>query len=225
MSKKEKTAENNLENVEHALGRTERFIEDNQKNITIIVLALILLVGGYWAFKKLYMEPQLAEAQRQVFFAQNYFNNDDYQTALDGDGINPGFLEIIDNYGRTSVGKLSRYYVGISYLHLGEYDEAIQYLKRFRTKNTELAVVANGAIGDAYLESGNNAEALKWYAKAAAVDNEITAPFYLLKKGVVLEAQGDNAKALEAYITIRDKYKNSAEARQIEKYIIRASMK
>lgn len=104
MSKKENTAENNLENVEHALGRTERFIEENQKNITIIVLAIIIVVGGYWAYKKLYMEPRNAEAQQSIFHAQNYFSNDEFQTALDGDGMSPGFLELIDDYGNTRLG-------------------------------------------------------------------------------------------------------------------------
>lgn len=224
MSKKESTAENNLENVEHALGRSERFIEDNQKNITIFVLALIIVVGGYWAYKKLYMEPRNAEAQQSVFHAQNYFNNDQFQVALDGDGMAPGFIEIIDNYGNTQAGKLSKYYAGISYLHLGEFELAIDYLNDFSTKNEELKAIANGAIGDANLELGNKEEALRFYNKAIDSKNELTSPFYLLKKGILLEEMGNKADAFNAYQTIKDEYKNSAEARQIDKYITRVSL-
>jgi tetratricopeptide (TPR) repeat protein len=224
MAKKQTTAENNLENVEHALGRSEQFIEENQKSITIFILALIILVGGYWAYKKLYLEPLEAEAQAQVFHAQSYFNNDEFQIAIDGDGMNPGFLEIIDNYGSTSAGRVSRYYAGISYLHLAEFEEAINYLKKFKTKNAELKAISTGAIGDAYLELGESAEALKWYTNASKVKNEMTTPFYLMKKGIVLEQMGDNSKALEAYKAIKEEYPNSSEARQIDKYITRVSL-
>ena len=224
MSKKENTAETNLENVEHALGRSERFIEDNQKNITIFVLALIIVVGGYWAYKKLYMEPRNAEAQLSVFHAQNYFNNDQYQIALDGDGMAPGFLEVIDNYENTKAGMLSKYYAGISYLHLGEFELSIDYLKGFKTKNEELKAIANGAMGDAHLELGNMQEALKFYTKAIDAGNELATPFYLLKKGIILEEMDNKVEALKAYQTIKDKYENSAEARQIDKYITRVSL-
>ncbi len=224
MSKKENTAENNLENVEHALGRSERFIEDNQKNITIFVLALIIVVGGYWAYKKLYMEPRNAEAQQSVFQAQNYFNNDQFQIALDGDGMAPGFLEVIDNYGNTQAGKLSKYYAGISYLHLGEFEMALDYLEGFSTNNEELKAIANGAMGDAHLELGNQEEALQFYSKAINAKNELASPFYLLKKGILLEEMGNKADALNAYQTIKDEYENSAEARQIDKYITRVSL-
>lgn len=226
MSKKEKKAENSLENVEQALGRTELFIEKNQKTITIIVLALIVLVGGYWAYKKLYIEPLEVEAQRQVFYAQTSFSNDEYQVALEGDGNSPGFLEIIDTYGNTPIGNLSNYYAGICYLHLGEFENAINYLKKFKTSNIELKSIAAGAIGDAQLELGNKEEAVKAYNKAiSSPTSEITTPFYLLKIGVVYEELGENEKALKSYQTIKEDYKNSSEARQIDKYITRVKLK
>ncbi|TCO09284.1 tetratricopeptide repeat protein [Natronoflexus pectinivorans] len=224
MSKKENTSENKLENVEQALGRTERFIEENQKTLTIAVLALILIVGGYWAYIKLYSEPQEAEAQRQMFHAQIMFENEDYSAALEGDGINPGFLEIIDNFGRTKAGNLSRYYAGISYLHIGEYEEAIRYLRRFKTKNDKMNAVSLGAIGDAHAELGDINEAIRWYQRASQIENSITAPFFLLKKGLAYESIGDNVRALEAFRTIKEKYRESTEARQIDKYITRVSL-
>jgi len=224
MSKKETAAETNLESVEHALSSTEKFIEDNQKNITIIVLALIILVGGYWAYKKLYMEPRNEEAQQSIFQAENYFNNEQFQTALDGDGMAPGFLEIIDSYSNTQTGNLSKYYAGISYLHLGEFETAIDYLKDFNTKNIELKAIATGAIGDAYLELDNKEEALRYYNKAISIENELTTPFYLLKKGIVLEEMGNKEDALKAYQIIKDDFETSTEARQIDKYITRVSL-
>ncbi|HHU00662.1 tetratricopeptide repeat protein [Xiashengella succiniciproducens] len=225
MSKKQSsTAEQNLQQVETALGRSEQWIEDNQKSITIFVLAFIIAVGGYWGFKKLYVEPRNVDAQKAVFQAQNYFGNDDFQQALDGDGVTPGFLEIIDSYGNTKAGKLAKYYAGISYLNLGQYEEALGYLKSFKTKNPELKAVKEGAIGDCYLELGEKDQALKYYNSAIAVNDAVTTPFFLLKKGMLLEEMGNKTEALKAYTTIKEEYAESVEASQIEKYISRVSL-
>ncbi|MDG5800024.1 tetratricopeptide repeat protein [Marinilabiliaceae bacterium ANBcel2] len=224
MSKKENTTvENNIENVESALGRTEKFIEENQKLLTIGVLALILLVGGYWAYKQLYMEPREQEAQVQIFHAQHHFGNENFEAALEGDGINSGFLEIIDDFSRTAAGNLAKYYAGISYLHIGEFELSINYLEDFSTRNSELRAISTGAIGDAYLELGNEAQALSYYQRASRIDNDITAPFYLLKSGLVYESIGESSNALEIYTKIKKEYQNSAEAREIDKYISRVS--
>jgi tetratricopeptide (TPR) repeat protein len=225
MSKNQIKKDDTLENVEVALGKTEQFIENNQKLLTIIVLALVVVVGGYYAYQKLYLQPLDKEAQKEVFSAQLFFERDEYKMALEGDGLHPGFLDIIDQFGQTNVGKLSRYYAGVSYLHLGEFENAIEYLKKFKTDSPELAAVSAGAIGDCYLELGNKEESLDWYEKAVSYENLLTAPFYLLKQGMLLEQTGKNEEALKAYQTIKDKYKTSNEARQIDKYITRLALK
>ena len=222
--KKHQKQDDTLESVEFALSKTEKFIEDNQKNLTIIILALVILVGGFWAYKRLYKQPLETKAQKDVFYAQLYFERDSFNLAINGDGINPGFLDIIDEYSGTKAGKLSRYYAGISYLYLGMYEDAIKNLEKFKTKDTQLSAISMGAIGDCYSELGNNSEAIKWYSKSIAIDDEITTPFYLLKQGILFEQNGEKDKALKAYQTIKDKYKESTEARQIDKYITRLSL-
>ena len=223
--KKHSKQEETLGNVEIAFSKTEKFIEDNQKNLTIAVLALLIVIGGFWGYRKLYKIPLEERAQKEVFNAQIYFERDSFNLALNGDGMNPGFLEIIDEYGSTKIGNLSHYYAGISYLHLGDFDEAMLHLKKFKTKEPRLNAISKGAIGDCYSELENADEALIWYAKAIAVNDETTTPFYLMKQGLLFEQTNQNDKALNAYQTIKDKYKNSSEARQIDKYITRISLK
>ncbi|MDR2929210.1 MAG: tetratricopeptide repeat protein [Cytophagaceae bacterium] len=222
--KKHYKQEDTLENVEYALSRTEKFIEDNQKILIIVVLALVILVGGFWAYRKLYRQPLETRAQKEAFYAQLYFERDSFNLAINGDGINPGFLDLIDEYGSTKIGKLSRYYTGVSYLKTGNFDEAINYLKKFTTNDPKLKAISTGAIGDCYSELGNTNEAISWYAKAATVEDDITTPFYLMKQGILLEQGGEKEKALNVYQTIKDKYKTSSEARQIDKYITRISL-
>jgi len=226
MSKKQKeTTTDSFENVEHALSTTEQFIEDNQKMLSIIALVLILVVGGYWGLKKLYFLPLEQEAENSIYAAQNYFEKDSFNLALNGDGNSLGFLDIIDEYSSTKPGNLASYYTGICYLHLGDYEQAIDYLSSFSADDNLITATANGAIGDANLELGNKEEAVSYYKKAIEVDNEIIAPAYLMKLGLLYEDMGNKEEAVKAYSKIKDNYKNSAEARQIDKYITRASLK
>ncbi len=226
MSNKEKeyATESGIENVEHALSRTEQFIEDNQKILTIIMFAIIIIVGGYWGAKKLYFLPKANEAQESIFFAQNYFEKDSFKLALNGDGMNMGFLEVADNYSMTKPGKLAKYYAGVSYLHLGEYDNAIEYLSDFSTDDELLGATAKGALGDAYLEKGDVNAAISNYKSATNVNNSVVAPTYFFKLGLVYESQKKYEEAIEAYKSIKENYSTSTESRNIDKYITRAEL-
>jgi tetratricopeptide (TPR) repeat protein len=226
MSNKEKeyATETSMENVEHALSKTEQFIEDNQKTLTIIMLAIIIIVGGYWGAKKLYFVPKANEAHESMFYAQNYFEKDSFNLALNGDGMNAGFLDIADEYSMTKPGKLAKYYAGVSYLHLGQFEEAISYLKGFSCEDELLNATAKGSLGDAYLESGDVKSAISYYKEASEVESEVIAPVYLLKLGLLFEDQKEYEDALKAYQQIKDDFKTSGEARNIDKYITRAQL-
>jgi tetratricopeptide (TPR) repeat protein len=223
MSKK-KTAKplENLKEVEHALTSAEQFFEDNSKIISIIfgtaiVLALIILLTH-----RFYLAPRETKAQDQMFAAQQYFEKDSFNLAVNGDGNYPGFLDIIDNYGRTKAGKLAKYYTGISYLQMGKFKDAVEYLEAFKTDDLLLGSVKLGATGDAYAELGEKDKALKLYTEAARLnDNAFTSPKYYLKAGLLYESAGNKDKALEMYRMIKDKYPETEEGRTIDKYIAR----
>jgi TolA-binding protein len=222
--KNKEVQENNAEALENALTRTEQYIESNQKSLTIIVIAIIVIVGTFLGYKKLYIAPMEKEAQSQVFVAEQYFEDEAYDLALNGDGNYLGFLDIIKSYGPTKVGNLSNYYAGISYRALGEYETAIDHLKRFSTSDKMITSVAYGAIGDCYVQLENYQEGVKFYVKAAtAGKNSFSSPLYLMKAGMVYEELGKKAEALKVYETIKSDYSKSPEAREIEKYITRVS--
>jgi tetratricopeptide (TPR) repeat protein len=224
MAKKKTSQNDNLKDIESALTRTEQFIEDNQKLITYVVGAIVLVVVGYLGLSKFIIQPRQEDAQSQMFMAESYFEKDSFNLALNGDGNYLGFLDIIDDYGMTKSAKLARYYAGISYLRLGEYEDAIKSLGRFKTKDILLGPVKEGGMGDAYLQLGDQDKALRHYTRAADMsDNEFTTPIYLMKAGNLLEIQGNHTKALEMYKRIKTKYPETNEGRNVEKYIARVS--
>jgi len=222
MVKKQDKTEGGIVAVEEALSRTERFIENNQKILTIVIGAIVIVVLIFFGFKRFYMAPREQEAKEQMYTAEAYFEMDSLQLALNGDGMYPGFLDIIDDYSMTKGADLSNYYAGICYLRLGNFEEAIDHLKSFKGKDNILGPMAKGAIGDAYLEMNQTAKAADYYIAAADLkDNEFTTPIFLMKAGWSYELLKDSKKALEVYERIKYKYPTSAEAREIEKYIAR----
>jgi tetratricopeptide (TPR) repeat protein len=221
---KDPKKEDSLSDVESALTRTEHFIEKNQKILTIVVGAVVLVVGGYLAFKALYVQPREKDALEQMFMAELYFEKDSFNLAVNGDGNYLGFLDIIDDYGSTKAANLANYYIGVSYLHLGQYQDAIDYLNKFETDDLLLAPVAAGAKGDAYVELNEADKALSQYKKAYGYANEFTTPIYLMKAGKLLESEGKYEEALQAYREIKQKYPESNEGRTIDKYIARVEI-
>ena len=135
----------------------------------------------------------------------------------------PGFLQIIDDYGITKSANLAHYYAGISFLNLGNFEEAIYHLKKFKSKDQVVSAMATGAIGDAYMEMDDISTATSYYVEAATMrENEFSAPIFLMKAGNAYELQGNYSEALEMYETIKFDYPTSNEAREIDKYISRA---
>jgi tetratricopeptide (TPR) repeat protein len=208
--------------VEEALTKTEKFFEKNQKILLYVVGGLIVVVLGYFGFKKLYIEPKENEAQEQIWVAQRYFEQDSLDKAMKGDGNNLGFEDIVNDYGMTKSGNLAKYYLGMCYLKKGQFQDAIDKLKSFDGESEIVGPLAKGAIGDAYMELGETDNAIDYYIAAADKNsNEFTSSLFLFKAGFAYEDLGKFDKALEVYKRIQKDYFKSYEARDIEKYISR----
>lgn len=223
---KDKKEQDSFSEVESTLTKTEQLIEDNQKILTIVVGVAIAIVVAYLGFTKLYIQPREVDAQEQMFMAEQYFEKDSFNLAINGDGNYLGFLDIIEDYGMTDAGNLANYYTGISYLRLGEYEAALEYLNEFDTDDLLLAPISEGAKGDAYRELGETDKALAAYKNAYnSNENEFTTPVYMMKAANLLEAEGNLEEALEIYKNIKEKYPTTTEGRSVEKYIARVEIK
>jgi len=215
-----------VDSVDSALTRTEKYIEQNQKMLTTAVLVILAIVAAYMGFRKFILAPKEAEAQKEIFAAESYFAQDSFRLALEGDGNNLGFLEVSDNYRITRTAKLAKYYSGLCYLHMGEFDDAIKYLKKYNTKSKIVGALVLGAIGEAYEGKEEYPEAAQYYVKASEKNpNLFTSPMFLMKAAQVYEAQNNYKEALSLYERIQDKFPQSNEAATIDKYIARAKAK
>jgi len=232
MAKKKDAAEEKLAVVEETLGKTEQFIENNKKMISYVIygiVAVVLIVMGY---NKYIVKPREMNAFNAMYQAEWYFEKDSFNLALEGDGINPGFLSIIDDYGSTKSGNLANYYAGLCYMHLAEqdtaaaaqenYQNALDYLDDFSSDDELIMPMALGAMGDAYDNLGESEKAASKYVEAADfTDNEFSTPLFLMKAGIVYSSLGNHEKALEMFNRIKKDYYTSDQGRNVRKYIAR----
>lgn len=215
----EPTPENTDVNLGDVYTRTELFIENNKKAITIGVVGVLLVVGGLLGYKKLIAEPKAAEAAENMWKAQYYFEIDSLNKALNGDDQWPGFLTIAQEYGSTPSGKLAHYYLGAIYMQQGEYDAALEHYKKADLDDDVLRVMAVGNQGDALVELGRTDEAVKQFEKAAnMVSNELITPMFLMKAGILHQQAANWSSAAKAFKRIATEFPNSQEANTARKY-------
>lgn len=212
------------ERVESAIGRLEQFIYRNGKSLLTVLIVIVLIIGGYFAYKHLYQAGRADKASAAMFVAQQNLQQELFDVALNGDGNNPGFLDIIARFGSTPQGNIARHYAGMCYVHLGDLDAALDYLNRYRQVDGVPAYIVNaqnfGLRGDVYVQKSDFAKAVEMYSKAIRVsDNSFTAPYYLKKMGLAYIADGKSAQAAEAFQRILDEFPSSMEARDVEKYL------
>lgn len=189
----------------------EHWVEKHPKTIFGIAGILLLAVGGYFGFNY-YKSSQDAEAQREMFQAVYYFEADSLTLALNGDGNNLGFIDIIEEYKFSDAANLAHFYAGVSYLKQGNFDAAILYLEDFSSNDLLVQARAYSLIGDAYMEKQNFEDAASYYNKAANYKpNKYFSPAYLMKAALAYEKLNQNDKAKETYSKIITEFWDSAE--------------
>ena len=213
-----------LKNVEETLTRTEQLLEENYKLLLGVLGVIVVLVGLFW-LGRYWVGKKNDEAQSQMYQAQKWLEMDSVKLALNGDGNYLGFIDIAKNYKFTKAGNLAKYSAGICYLHLGEFQNAIDYLNKYSKKDKLIGSVAIGAMGDAYVELGDLDKGISKYVEAADVaNNSFNTPLYLMKAGQILELQKKYTDALKLYERIKKDYPESNEGTTIEKYIARINL-
>lgn len=213
-----------ISNVEQTLSRTEHFLEENYKSLLIGLAVIIVIVGLVW-LGKLYLNKRNDEAQSQIYQAEKYLEMDSLSLALNGDGNYLGFLDIAKDYKLTNTGNLARYSAGICYLHLGQYQDAIDFLNKYKKKDKVIGSLAIGATGDAYVELGNTEKGISLYLEAAEfANNSFNTPLFLMKAAELYELSGKFSDALKLYERIENEYPESTEGTTVEKYIARVKL-
>lgn len=200
---------------------------EKYKNIILgILAAIILIVAGWLIYKNYFLKPKEERAVEAMFKAEEYFRNDSLTLALNGDGQNKGFLNVIKNFDGTKAANLAHFYAGIIYLRTNDFNNAVKHLKDFSTDSKQIQMLAFGRLGDAYSEQGKKEEAVNNYKKAGNYfpEDEVNSSEFLFRAGYLLESMGKNKEAVDVYKEIKEKYPKTEKGFSIDKYIYRLSV-
>lgn len=208
--------------ADEVLSKSEALIIKYKKPLIAAIAAVVIILIGVTSYNTYVAEPKEKEAAEAIFAAEALFAAQNFEQALNGDGVNLGFAEIADEYSGTAAGNIANAYAGMSLAQLERYEEAIEYLKAFDGDDQMVAPAAYGTLGSCYAQTGDADAAISNYLKAAKkADNATISPYYLLQAGIMYEAQGDKDDAEKLYKEIKSKYATSSIAMDIDKYINR----
>jgi TolA-binding protein len=189
----------------------EDFLKSNSKILAGVLAVAVVLIGGILFFQY-NTQQQNEKAQAEMFQAVYFFEQDSVDFALNGDGINKGFLNIIESYPRTDAANLAHFYTGSIYLSQKKFEDALTHLQEFSTDDYLVQAKAYSLVGDANLELGKTEEAIAQYTKAARTnENKFMSPKYLAKLAVAQEEAGKIEDAINTYTEIEEKYYESFE--------------
>lgn len=210
-----------IESLEQVLADpqgTSNFL-NKYKNVIIGLVGAVLGTFAVWSGYNYYMASLDEEAQKEMFRAVFYFENDSLQLALAGNGPAKGFEYIIDEYGGTKAGNLARFYAGTAYLRLGQFEKAAETLEDFKGGDLLVTARAYSLTGDAYMELKQYDKAVDWYKKAVSWQpNKFFTPAYLMKLGLAQELAGNVDGAIAVYSEIANNYSDQSEASDAKKF-------
>ena len=214
-----------LQENENFVTRFLSFFDKYQNIIYGVIIGILVVILAILAFNRFYIQKKNAEASAQIVQPIHWFIQGDtasLKLALEGDGENDGFLDIASGYKITKTSNTANYYAGLTYLKLGQKEDALEYLKKFKKKEDVLWYACQATIGDIYDEQGDESKAISYYEKAAKGTDPYFTPIALFKLGQMFERKGDWKKALDAYQTIEKDFYAEYNKMSIAQYVERA---
>ncbi len=223
MAKKD-NAEETIVDVQEVYTKTELFIDRNRKGLAMGIGAAILVVLAIIGYKYLIVQPTENEANEASWKAEQYFEIDSLDLALEGDGLYLGFLDIVEQHDGTKAAMRAHYNMGIIYRDRGDFESAIEHFQQANFNDDVMSILATGNIGDCHVEMGNVAEGLTFLTKAvnkAKGSNgaAFTAPIYMYKAAVANMELGNKEAAKGLFEDITEKYPTAQQSNDAKKYL------
>lgn len=195
---------------------SSRFLHYYRNNKAVVWgtgIGLVLVIGliiGYF----IYSSQQEREAETLLGTAEQYYMDGELERALygDDDEFTLGFIQISDNYGRTSSGNLARYYAAVVYYELEQFEDALAYIERFRPPSGIMGVGPISLHAVILSELDDLEAAAQKFIEAAEWDeNESTTPHNLMEAAISFEEAGAYDRAVEQLDIILEDYPDSPQ--------------
>ncbi|MCH2020978.1 MAG: tetratricopeptide repeat protein [Saprospiraceae bacterium] len=227
--------------VEEFKEKANNLFEDNKNLIFGVIGVVVVLTCGLYYYSQMYMKPRKADAQAELYKANQYMDKDSFNLALNGKTIKGqagnfiGYYGIIDQYSGTPASNLAHFYAGSALLNLGvqymndgdtvkakkTYLLVLEFLQEYSGEEL-LQVQAYNMMGDAASELGNFEDAMGYYEDAAGYTENLALQIYSnFKLAKLLEFQKKNEEAKRVFQEIMDKDAQLGERLGVDKDLIR----
>ncbi len=201
---------------------TQTWFEENKKRLSTFGLIVLALVLGGWFYVN-NARNNNEKAMNDLAKVFEYYDNGQYQVAINGlpEKNIPGLQTIVENYGSTKAGNISKFYLANAYFNIQNYEKALELFESVSTSVDFVSISAIAGEASCYEAKGDFAQAAKYYEKAGkksstdpnAADNLVCAARNYVKTG-------DKARAIELYKLVKEEYAQSAAARDAERFLL-----
>ena len=222
---KKEQGQSTLHTQESFVVRVLNFFNQYDKIIYGVAIGLLAIVGVLLAFNKFYLAPRTEKASAMMTAPIEFMMKADSLSlikALEGDDENEGFLTIVSSFSMTRTANTARYLAGMCYLGLGEKEDALNYLLKFKRKDDVYWFGAQATIGNLYDDQGDTRRAIKYYKRAVSGNDPFLTPANLFKLGQLYEREGDWKQAAAAYETIQKEFFTEYQKMGVERFLERA---
>lgn len=195
--------------VNDTLAKSEAFFIKYKKQVITAIVAIVVIVGGSFAYVYGYSKPREEKAQECLgIVMQKYVMTQNFELALKGEGKTLGLIKIADKYSSTDAGNIAKYEAGVCSYQLGKTKDAIKYLEAFSTKGDEtVSAQALSVLANAYATDKQLDKAVETFKKAAkATDVPALCSQALFDAAIILENQNKKDEALKLYQEIKADY-------------------
>jgi len=207
LSKEELESDPLIENY----NRAANYYDQNKTTINVTLIALLLLVGGFFGYQY-YAGEQENQAQQLLSIAENYYLQGQYENALYGDDfeLTYGFEQIADEFPRTKAGNIALYYAAVSSFELGDMENALNYIEKFDVPEGILGVGPLVLHAKIHMDNENyEAAAQKFLEAAEWNDNNSTTPSNLYEAANAYYQAGNYDRANELVNRVIEDYPQS----------------
>ncbi len=226
MSKQTTKKAETIVDVQQVYTRTEMFLENNRKALSVGLIAFIGLFGGFMAYQYLYKKPKEVEAGNAAIRADLWAEQDSLEWAVMGQGEFEGYESIASKFSGTKVAMRAHFWCGVYFRdNKADYAAALEHFKQADFDDEAVGVEVTGCVGDMYVMTGDIEKGASWLEKAAKQANssesrDFTGPIYGLKAAKAYMELGKNDKAVSLLQYIVDNYdKKGQEYGESEKLL------
>ncbi|MDG2426070.1 MAG: tetratricopeptide repeat protein [Flavobacteriales bacterium] len=196
--------------------RTEEFINENRKRFVYVIGAVIALIVLSIGYDEFIVKPAEAEANADMWRAEQYFMSDSTDWAMNGDGLAPSLQDIMDEHAGTSAAARAAYETGLILRSQGDFTAALDAFNSAEMDSELFSVIVDLNRGDCMVELGDHSGALSVFSAAARSASGTTgadylAPMALWKAATVAIELGDIDAAASSLNSILEDYPTSPQ--------------